>query len=340
MSEYLCPLPNSELRGALRPFVCPPAAIPEIAAQGAPEILPGLIMAIAVHIGARVDFLPRESIEALGGGNAVRVVAIENLRALEPPEVETIQGTEDRTDSTVSILRFRDPFGASRICDLDRLIATTFGIVPTHGILLAVPTWHVVLLHVPQGAGVLTALPLMAQLAYGAMDMAAKERRLSCDVFFVAPDRRIQRVARGAEGKGVTFETRGFIAEVLFGPRGLVTREVSVPPDSEHDGAVITTLLDKDRTVVLGVMYGIPRGMFYIVYGSDTTGIYEDVLRQWIATLRPGTKLIREEMVLGCRAADARQFIRAMVEGMRRAGTRVIEFPFPDDSSLSRGPAN
>jgi len=68
--------------------------------------------------------------------------------------------------------------------------------------------------------GVLTALPLMAQLAYGAMDMAAKERRLSCDVFFVAPDRRIQRVARGAEGKGVTFETRGFIAEVLFRPAG------------------------------------------------------------------------------------------------------------------------
>jgi hypothetical protein len=222
---------GSELRDALFPFVCPPAAIPPAAADGAPQILPGLVMAMAVHIGDRLDFLPRESIEALGGASAVRAAAVENLRGLESPRLETLEATEGREDSTVSILRFPDPFGASRICDPDGLVARTFRVAPAHGVLLAIRTWRVVVLHLPTGAGVLTALQMMARLGYGTMDMAPELVRLSPDVYFIAPDRRIQRVAWATEGKGVTVETRGLIAEVLFGPQGLLAQVVSVPPD-------------------------------------------------------------------------------------------------------------
>jgi hypothetical protein len=85
----------------------------------------------------------------------------------------------------------------------------------------------VVVLHLPTGAGVLAALPVMARVGYGIMDMAPELVRLSPDVYFMAPDRRIQRVAWATEGKGVTVETQGLIAEVLVGPQGLLAQEVS-----------------------------------------------------------------------------------------------------------------
>jgi hypothetical protein len=66
-------------------------------------------------------------------------------------------------------------------------------------------------------------MTLMAQVAWGVKDMAPEHIRLDSDVYFIARDRRVQRVGRGAEGEGVRIETRGPIGDVL---RGLVESEL------------------------------------------------------------------------------------------------------------------
>jgi hypothetical protein len=233
MSQYSLPV-SAETKAALRPFICRAAALPpqaareslsNVVANGAAEIFPDLVIALAVHVGDQVDFLADQSIAPLGGVAAVLPLGVENLHGLQAPQVETMQATEGRADSTISILSTREPFCASRICDLDDLLARTFGVTPTHGVLLSIPTWRAVILHLPTGAGVLTAVQLMARVAFGVLNMAPESVRLDPDVYFIAPDRRIQRVARAIESEGIRVETHGLIGEVLFGPAGLVQSE-------------------------------------------------------------------------------------------------------------------
>jgi hypothetical protein len=222
---------SADVKLGLRPFICRPDTLPPGAARerlgqtlagGAPDIFPDLSIALAVHIGDQVDFVASSSVAAWGGIDVVLPLAIANLSRLEPPKMETMHASEGRADSGISILRGREPFCASRICDLQGLLALVSGSAPLHGVLLSIPTWHAVVLHVLSGPGVLTAVKLMAQVAWGLKDMASEGFRLDSDVYFIAPDRRVQRVAWAARDAGVTVETRGAMADVLYGPRGLL----------------------------------------------------------------------------------------------------------------------
>jgi hypothetical protein len=70
--------------GRLRPFLTPPARLPQGSADGAPELVPGLVAALAVDMGDQLNFLPSTTIAALGGWQVVWDQAVANLRQLPP----------------------------------------------------------------------------------------------------------------------------------------------------------------------------------------------------------------------------------------------------------------
>lgn len=80
--------------------------------------------------------------------------------------------------------------------------------------LVAVPRWHLVLLHIVRGAGTLTAMKAMAQAARGEAESVPERGRVSEDVFFVAPDWRAQRVTYGV-GERIAADTRRLLGEHL-----------------------------------------------------------------------------------------------------------------------------
>lgn len=235
---------SAEMKAALRPFICRPASLPRAAARetlsgvlvdGVLDGFPRLVVALVVRTGDRVDFVAKQSVQEMGGLGTLLPLALQNLRHIEPPQLEQMRATADRPDSTISIFRTRvEPFCASHILDLDGLIQRTFGIIPKRGVLVAIPTWHTIIVHLLSGAAVLTALRLMSQVALGFMDLGPKDARLSSDVYFIAPDRRMQRVAHVSMFKRITLHTHGLFGEVLFGPNGLVSSEFgdSAPPRS------------------------------------------------------------------------------------------------------------
>jgi len=222
----MTPQPSSvdeaRLAEFLRPFVSAPDRLPAGAAGGAPEVLPGLVAAVAVHRGDQVDFVAWSSMAELGGPAAAWKTAVGNLRRLSPMTVSRVETVEGQTDSVVFQLRARDPFGASRVCDLAGLLARTGVDAAPHGVLIAAPSWHRVLLHVITGPGVLAALRFMAESARTVNDKAPRPQRVSPDVYFVGPAGATQTVASSDGAEGLILDTEGELGTVLFGPRGLL----------------------------------------------------------------------------------------------------------------------
>jgi hypothetical protein len=214
---------DQELIAALRPFVARPETLPAGTADGAPAILPGLVVTAALHRGEQVHFLPPTSTEALGGAAAVRAMALRNLRRLGPPAVQRAYAADGDPASTVYLLSTRDPFGAARICDLAGLLTVAAGPgASPYGVLVAVPTWRLVLLHVLHGPTAPLAITYMAQSAAAGAAAAPVHERISEDVYYVAPGGRTQRVAHDDGGGGILVDQRGLIGEVFFGPTGLL----------------------------------------------------------------------------------------------------------------------
>lgn len=212
-----------EAMSALRLFLAPSPPLPRHIADDGEQVLPGLVMVVALHRGDQVDFLPPAAMQAVGGRQAVMTRALANMRQLPPPQVASVQAAEGRTDSVVYALDFAadDPFGASRVCDLEGLL-TSAGIEPgNRGLLVAVPSWRTVFLHVPSGKGTAAALDRMCRLALVANLQAEERTRISRNVYFVAPDGRRQQVSSADESGQVTVNTRGLIGETLFGPHGV-----------------------------------------------------------------------------------------------------------------------
>jgi hypothetical protein len=211
----------------LRPFVFTRATLPAVAVPVSREVLPGLVVAPVVAEGARIDFLAPESIELLGGANAVVDHAIRNLGSHPRPEVTSFEATPGDRDTTCYGLGSADVFAASTIAGLDLLTPLVApGTNPQYGILVAVPYWRLVLLHVLRGGGGLASLTRIARMTdqmFEAGDIPPRER-LSPDVFYIAPDGRVQVVAR-RDPAGPIIETRGLIGEHYFVPAGVLEPE-------------------------------------------------------------------------------------------------------------------
>jgi hypothetical protein len=184
-----------------------------------------------------VDFLPASSAGPLGGAEAARAQAIANVRRLPAAQVEAMDATPGHPDSRVWVARYDDPFGAGRIGELGVVLSdlVAAGLAPrdiqiSRGLLVAAPTWHIVLVHLLLGPGVLTAMKLMAQATVGTYDEGPRERRVSNKLFFKSVASRFgesppfpPQVVGYPDPSGEIFlETRGAIGEVLFGVRGLL----------------------------------------------------------------------------------------------------------------------
>jgi hypothetical protein len=213
--------------GLLRPFVFTQQTLPPAAMSVSREVLPGLLLAPVVAHGTQIDFLSPVAIESLGGADAVLARAVRNLGIHPRPEVTSFEAKPGDPDTTCYGLGSEDIFAASSIARLDVLATIVArGDTPRYGILVAVPYWRLVLLHVLRGSGGLSSLSRIAQmtdLMLGSGEIPMRER-LSSDVFYVAPDGRVQVVAR-SDSVGPVVETRGLIRERYFHPAGVLGPE-------------------------------------------------------------------------------------------------------------------
>lgn len=127
------------------------------------EVLPGVSVVI-VDTAPDRQTAPVDDLTLLrmGGLATALAHARANLRQLPPPGISDLVADTDRDDATVHVLLFDDFFGASRVLNLPELLAGMGVESPTYGILLAVPTRQVVLVHVVRGAGVIRAGRLLA----------------------------------------------------------------------------------------------------------------------------------------------------------------------------------
>lgn len=141
---------DKQLISQLRPYVSPPKLLAPNIAEGAPEILPGIVLAVAIDMGSQVNFMPVSSMVELlpkdrpdrdiKGPEFTRLVAIDNLRKLPLPPVQIIQATQGRADSEVYLLEQQDSFVASRITFLNDLVDRISGGKPRpYGVLVSIP---------------------------------------------------------------------------------------------------------------------------------------------------------------------------------------------------------
>lgn len=213
-----------EFFSKLRPYVAPAEALPPEALEGAPEILPGIVIAIAVADGSEVTLLAASSAieiahaafpeSAERGLEVLRLIGIENLKGLPLPPVHIFKGTEDRSDSDVFLLETEDSFVASRITFLDDLAEWAApGRPRPHGTLVAIPRRRTVVLHFPSGPGALPAFELMRNGTAGLFDETPYSK-LSPHVYYVAPDGRSEIVVSPTGG--------GAFMHLLHGHDGLL----------------------------------------------------------------------------------------------------------------------
>jgi hypothetical protein len=231
---------DAQFISQLRPYVAPPALLAPNIAEGAPEVLPGIVMAVAIDMGNQVNFMPVSSmIELLPkdqpdrnvkGPEWTRLAAIQNLRKLPLPPIHITQTSPGRSDSEVILLEQQDSFVASRITFLHDLVDRVAGGKPRpHGVLVSIPRRRTVLLHVLAGLGVLTAMRAMAISTRSLFD-SSTQSRLSPNVYYVAPDGSAETIAFPDKTDGVVIQTIGRLKDVLYGPNGLL------PKGLKHEG--------------------------------------------------------------------------------------------------------
>lgn len=172
---------DPQLLARLRPFVAPRGALPSGIANDAPEIFPGVVVAVAVHDETRVDFVLRPSI-------GQRQTAIENLRKLPLPPFQTFR-TEDLE---VSLFEAQDDFVAARVTFLDRLAEAVAPARPGRdGVMVSIPRRRTVLLHVLGRGDPDRARDALAITTASLFD-ETPHSRLSRHVYYVEPDGRAQ----------------------------------------------------------------------------------------------------------------------------------------------------
>jgi hypothetical protein len=153
--------------------------------------------------------------------------AIRNLGAHPRPTVTSFEAADGDPDTTCYALGSDDVFAASVIGGLDLLPALVApGVSARYGVVVAVPYWRLVLLHVLRGGGGVATIGRLAAMTESMLASGSipPRERLSSDVFYVAPDERVQVVGAGFTG-GSAVETRGLIREHYLVPAGLAPTE-------------------------------------------------------------------------------------------------------------------
>jgi hypothetical protein len=208
------PEPIAGIGPKLRGYVAPVAQLPAAAADGAPAVLPGLVMATAVFDGDRVDFVPAASMAALGGTDVVWRQAMRNLETLEGIDIVREKVLANRDDTTLFTLSGTDPFIGSRAAVFEWLVEELTGAGSiAHGLLIAVPSRHRLVLHVISGPGAVQVAETMA-LAVHHLHQTAGDAAISRWVYFVTPDRHAQQVSFERDG-GIVFHATDLFVGAL-----------------------------------------------------------------------------------------------------------------------------
>lgn len=215
------PTTLEQARSLLLPKLRPLSSLDVRRPAYAPEPLPGLLTVAALDYPTHVsELLSDERLDALGGWEALRDIAFENLRRLPAPHHDVIDGDPSRADAVVHLLATDDFFGASRVLVLDEVLAGIGIERPRHGVLLAVPNRHLLAVHVLGGLGVVTAMQTLTRLAAGEHD--TRPGPVSPHVYYRAADGRVEQVTfPDPDGQGVGVHVRGLLAEA-FAALGLV----------------------------------------------------------------------------------------------------------------------
>lgn len=137
-----------------------------------------------------------------------------NLVELPAPEHVTRLLDEDDPSSRVHLFITEDFFGASRLLVLDRLL-TSVGVTPgPGGLLVALPSRHVLAVHPMSGPGVVSAMNWLVRLAEE--DSATAPGPISPHVYHLAHDGRTSRVTRPGESGGHAVMVEGAFQEAFL----------------------------------------------------------------------------------------------------------------------------
>lgn len=173
-------------------------------------IAPGLTVLPALDRPETVATLT--AVEALGGWDAIWPVATANLRRLPLPE-HLVVDTPSVPSARVHVFRSDDFFGASRVLDLDHLLAAALRRErPAHGTLVALPNRHVLAVHVVESAAVLRAVPALLAFAEAQADGPGP---LSPHVYYRTPDGRLEQVSRRDDDGSVHVDATGALGTAL-----------------------------------------------------------------------------------------------------------------------------
>ena len=184
-------------------------------ASYAPEILPGILLLVAIDHPDHVrELFSDEAVDELGGWDELRDVAIHNLRRLGPPDHEVIQADPERPDSVVHLFGSDDFFGAARLAILPEVLAGVGIERPSHGALVAVPNRHLLLVHPLEGPGVVPAVQMMVRLATS--EFHGHTGPVSPQVFYRSAEGQVQQVTVQDEDEGtVAVQVAGPFAEAF-----------------------------------------------------------------------------------------------------------------------------
>lgn len=185
--------------------------IPDTPSYDAKEVLPGVWALLAIDYPDSVsESLGLEGLGHLGDWGALQEIAMKNIRSLPLPEYQATAGNEDQPDSLVHIFFSEDFFGASRFLILDELMKV-FGVDKgQHGIFVAVPNRHILLVHVLEGPGVIDAVGLMASITHGE---SASSGPVSSSGYYISPEGEMQTVLDLDESGNMRMMVEGVLAD-------------------------------------------------------------------------------------------------------------------------------
>lgn len=153
----------------------------------------------------------RSDLDALGGWETVWPIAMANLRTLAPPAHQVLSGTPEDGDE-VHLFESDDFFGATRVLAADEVLANALGAaVPApHGMLVGIPSRHILALHVLSGPGVVAAIQTLTSVVRADLPGPLSDR-----ILFRAPDGTLSEVSRNDPDGSISVTVSGAFEDAM-----------------------------------------------------------------------------------------------------------------------------
>jgi hypothetical protein len=183
--------------------------------------VPGVVAVIAQDLPDRVaSVMSLDDLGHLGDADALYRLAISNIEREVIPQVthEAVLTDEDEPGSELHVFTGESFFTASLLFVLPQLLASVGRAMPEHGALVAMPSRHMLVVHLPSGPGTLSAANTMAPFAAERHDDMPGP--IAPFVFHLTPDQRATQFSFVEDNK-MTLKVDGPI-EDMFRAVGLL----------------------------------------------------------------------------------------------------------------------